>query len=288
MSGILYILKLRIIQFCEPYHMIFLLSIYTIARFLSFALLEESVDQFKVALLFLLFPCGILSVYWETASSFLANYKTLPWFVPIVFSPSTVSTLWVYSCWSSSFLGMVYEEGLLTFVIHSGVSFSSKCLFISIASFVVDWNKFFETVSMYVIMARRYQIRYFFESCSEGIEVYFCLGPSSSPCKCFSMLFIHSTFCQVPFVPIFAPPPNCIVPLSFVCLYVLVHPPYLVVELLRNFFFRLCSSILSRYILSLLSFTVTFGFISSCCIVCFDCRVAFLFFSQHISEFHPS
>ena len=66
------------------------------------------VNQCIVDLLFLLFPCDILSVLRGTVFDSLASSK-FPSSVPLGFSTSQVSTLWVYNC---SKLFFIDQDGL--------------------------------------------------------------------------------------------------------------------------------------------------------------------------------
>ena len=55
-------------------------------------------DQRLVALLYLWSTCSIPTVPRGTVRGILANRKSPPLFVPLVFSISSIGTLWVYSC----------------------------------------------------------------------------------------------------------------------------------------------------------------------------------------------
>ena len=80
-SDILYILRQSIIQLCGIISYAFLKSIHHIFTF------------FRFVLLFVLFPCRILSVLRRTVGGLLANSKSPPWFALLIFSPSSVGTL---------------------------------------------------------------------------------------------------------------------------------------------------------------------------------------------------
>ena len=70
--------------------------------FLSFCSPWRFIDQ-CIGDLFLSFPCRIFSILPGTVRSLLANSKSLPLFVMLVFSTSSVGTLRVYSCWKRFF-----------------------------------------------------------------------------------------------------------------------------------------------------------------------------------------
>ena len=84
-----------IIQLCETISYAFLLSIQAIARFFRLFLL--SFRMCWVTLLCLWILCGILSVRQGTIRGFLASGISLPLFVLLIFSTSSVNKLWVYN-----------------------------------------------------------------------------------------------------------------------------------------------------------------------------------------------
>ena len=103
----------------------------------------------------------------------------------------------------------------------------------------------------------RFPIWYFFECCSQWIDSHILLR-------------------------------NCFASFSSCCWYVFVHFPYLLVEF--SFIVLECPvlSVLfdsTSVSYCLTSFANTFRFISSNCIACFICSVAFLFSSQYILDF---
>ena len=117
-------------SFAGPYHMPF----YSQSRqSLDFSLWSCSrlgyVDQSKVTLLCLWILCGILSAPQGTIHGLLASSKSLPLFVLLIFSTSSVGRLWVCSC-----LGPFWINVVFPLVIHSGTCAPCRHLFISSAS----------------------------------------------------------------------------------------------------------------------------------------------------------
>ena len=79
-----------------------------------FALLKDD-DQCVVDLLFLLFPCGILSVLIGKVRRLLVKSKSLLWFVPSVFSTTSVGTLQVCCCKGRFLFGVFLNYDDLSF-----------------------------------------------------------------------------------------------------------------------------------------------------------------------------
>ena len=90
-------------------------SIQVIARFfVSFYSRWGCVDQYIVVLLFLWFPCSILSLLRGTERGLFVNRKSPPWFVPSIFSPSSVGPLWSIVVLGGSFFEIFPDQGGLT------------------------------------------------------------------------------------------------------------------------------------------------------------------------------
>ena len=105
---ILYTFRQSIIQLCRIISYVFLLQIYTRATFfVLFCSLCESIDQCRVAFLFLWSSCGILSIHQGTV------HKSPHLFVPLVSITSSVGTLWVCSFLGGSFSWG--DQGCLSF-----------------------------------------------------------------------------------------------------------------------------------------------------------------------------
>ena len=127
---------------------------------------------------------------------------------------------------------------------------------------------------MHVIMFKRFSIWYFFECCSEWIEECYRLRIFFESFKLFFPVVYPFSFSHI-FLP------NCFLSLSSGCWYVFVHSTltcgWNFLSLFWNVQFCQYCLILFRYLFSLPSFVCIIWFISSSCIVCFICRVAFLF-----------
>ena len=133
-------------------------------------------------------------------------------------------------------------------------------------------------------MARRFPVWYFFERCSERIEVYSRLYCFFDSFNFFPMLLIHSAF----FVMSLSSHillENCFVSLSSGCGCALVHSPLFAGRLIFRCFgisYFICIVLFCLGTFCLPSFACTFWFISSSCMVCFNCCIAFLFSFQPI------
>ena len=116
-----------------------------------------------------------------------------------------------------------------------------------------------------------------FQRCTEWIDVHFSLRSFNS----FTMLLIRSLDCHIL-------PQNCFASLASGCWYVFVLSPPTwwsnFLSLFWNVLFRSYCLTLSRFLFNLPSFTSTFWFISSSCIIIFT-FVAFSFLSQHVPAF---
>ena len=138
-----------------------------------------------VGYLFLWLPCGIHPVPKRKVCGLLANRGFFPRFEPLIFSMSSLETLWDWSCWVQ----------LFSLVIHSGMSVSSKHLFLSIANLLLMEINFWNRNPYMQSMARRFPIWYFLHCCTEWIDLYFCLTPFfNSFWLFFFMLFIYPAF----------------------------------------------------------------------------------------------
>ena len=203
--------------------------------------------------------------------------------MPIVFSASSIGFV-VFG--SVSFWGNFLISVVFPFVVRSGMSDSCRHLFLSIAS--LSWICI-NLLNHYLCMPSGpgvFQFVSFWVLLSES-RCIFTIGPPLSP-NSFPTLLIHSAFllCSLRSY-IFLQ--NCFVSLSSSWWYAFVQSaPYFLVELFSlfwNILFYLYCLILSRYLFSLPSFVSTFWFISSSCIVCFTCWIAFFFSSQHVPAF---
>ena len=90
-------------------------------------------DPFKVTLLCLWILCGILSVPQGTIHGLLTGDKTLPLFMLLIFSTTSVGSLWVCGCLGRFLSGG--SSGLVWSFLWS--SFRVLVLFVGICSFLV-------------------------------------------------------------------------------------------------------------------------------------------------------
>ena len=175
-----------------------------------------------------------------------------------------------------SFWGVFQDQGSFPlshpfgYSYFSSASISLKCLS------VMDGCGIFKLESMYAIMAWHFPIFWMSLSDSRHMSVS-CL--SLNPCNSFSMLFIYPFSFSVMF---FLFPYSTPKLFGFLCIHLLVcpcaFPNYLLVEfsfvilkchvLFCFVLFLLYCLTLSLYLLSLLSFTKIFWFISSSCQIC--------------------
>ena len=133
-SDIFYILEQFIIHLYGIISYDFLLSIQAILDFFVWSCSRlGSADLCKVTLLCLWIFCGILSVLQEIIRSLLANGKSLPLFVLLIFSTSSVSRLWFYSCLSQ--FPWVGPSGSMWSFLWSSIRV--RVLLVSICSFLV-------------------------------------------------------------------------------------------------------------------------------------------------------
>ena len=138
--------------------------------FVSSSSLSERIAQHRVDLLFLLFPCGNLSFPQGRVRGLLANRISPLYFVPLVFSTSSVGKLWVYRCWGAFSLG----GGSFWLRVVFPLALHSRSLLISIAN--LSWMEVnFLTVSVYTIINWCFSIQYFLKRCFEWIYAYFHL-----------------------------------------------------------------------------------------------------------------
>ena len=122
----------------------------------------------------------------------------------------------------SFWAGMIFP-----ILIHSGISISSKHLFISKAGLSWIGVTLLKPESTYYIMPCYFPVWYFIECCSEGIKEYFRLGVFFFLIlvTLFPYCLSNQLFCYILFVPIFSS--KCV--FSFPCVLLLAY--------LREFFF---------------------------------------------------
>ena len=124
----------------------------------------------------------------------LTSSKSLPLFVPLVFSPSSAGTLWICSC--ERFLcGGLLGSGWSSFVSSIGVYlFPIAILFISIANLSYMEVNF---LNQYRCMPSRpgvFELGNFLHVALSESRCIFAFGSSSSPSYSFPILIIHSAF----------------------------------------------------------------------------------------------
>ena len=205
--------------------------------------------------------------------------------MPLVFSTSSVDTLWVYSC---SYLGCFFFWGLSGS--KSSFLWSSirvYLLLVEIYSFRLPVCRIWKRISKTRIRVYHQGLEFssfiFFECSFEWIEKYFHFRIFFAT---LSTLFIHSTFFMITPFPYFAPKSLY---LPRICFLVCLHPfsPPLSGNFLLLFgnirFFLFCLA-LSRYLFRLFSLAITFWFISSSSIFCSN-RLTFLCSCQNILMF---
>ena len=119
-----------------PYHMPFLVNPGHGYFFLSgLGLVEDVLILCIATLLCFWILCGILSVPQRIIYGLLASSKSLPLFVLLIFSTSSVSRLWVSSCFGAVPLRRSFWTNVVfLLVIHSGMCVSCRHLYISSAS----------------------------------------------------------------------------------------------------------------------------------------------------------
>ena len=148
-------------------------------------------------------------------------------------------------------------------------------------------SEFFKIRIHVPIIAWDFPIWYFFECCSERIDVYFHLLYFFESLQLFSHFSYTFGFSGMFFHLLnFAPKLFCFLVIRLlICLHA-ISPclQEIFFSLFWNVLFCLYSFILSRYLFSHPFFASIFWFISSSFIVCFT-RVAFFFFSKHVPSF---
>ena len=151
----------------------------------------------------------------------------------------------------------------------------------------MDEGEFFESESMYAIMAWRFLIWYFFVCCFEWIDVYFRLWPFFESFDLFfRVAYPFGFFVIFSWLPYFAPKLFCFLRIRLLICFLAISP-YIRLDI----FIVLECPVLSvlfyayhRYLFNLPSFAKTFWLISSCYIVIFSCG-SFSFLSQHVPAF---
>ena len=105
----------------------------------------------------------------------------------------------------ASFWGSFWIRVVFLLVIHSSMSVSCKHLFILISSLSWIEVNFFEPESMYVIKAWSFPVWYFFECCSQLINVYNHLRTFFDTLQLFfRLVYPFSFFVMIPLFPYFA------------------------------------------------------------------------------------
>ena len=135
---------------------------------------------------------GILSAPQGTTCSLLVSCKSLPWFLLLIFSLSSIGRLWVCIC-LECFLCLDPFLSIRSFLWSSS---QVLVLLVSICSFlsVVNGDEFLEPWTMYSIMARRFPVRYFLVSFWINKYVFPLSGFLRSLLILFVILFIHLAF----------------------------------------------------------------------------------------------
>ena len=117
----------------------------------------------------------------------------------LVFPISSVGTLWVFSCGERFLFGDLFRSRcsfffFFFFAIHSAVSFSSKHLFISIASLSLKEGNFLNHYPCMSSWPGVFRFGTFLSFAQSESMCIFTEDPSSSPCNSFFILFIYSDF----------------------------------------------------------------------------------------------
>ena len=159
----------------------------------SFCSSWRFIDQSVVDLLFLLFLCDILSVLRWTVYSLLVKSKSPFWFVPLVFSTSSVGTLSIFSRGAVPFWKSFWIRVFFPLVFYSGMSLPSKRLFILISS--LSWIEVNFKTSIYVCHHGQMFSNLVLFCVLHWVNwgFIFAFGPLSRY-NSFSILFIHSAF----------------------------------------------------------------------------------------------
>ena len=189
--------------------------------------------------------------------------------MPLVFSTSSVDTLWLSSCWEW-FLhwGFFRIRGVFSFVIHSGMSVSCKYLVISIVNLSAKEVNFLHQYPCMPLWPGVLQFNIFLVflwmnwiDFSPSVLLHFSYFSYPFGFSVMFYLFLY-----------FAPKLFC--SLSSGCWYIFVHSSLrFFFSLFWNILFGMYYFILSRYLFCLPSFASNFWFISSSCFTC----VAFSF-----------